>query len=172
MREEQIVQIVGCYGLVDAPLHWRRSLVQTLKKMGFIESRLDPCMYKLYEQGQLVGMLAIEVDDILSCGKGKHLKKMDELRSAYCFVKWINLKESKEGTSFNGRRLRRKDDGTLTIDVCKFIQERLGEVMRTGKGSLWIFELAFTGRPTRRSWTIQFDVLKTKIDEDAGGRHQ
>ena len=74
-----------------------------LKKLGFKESTLDPCIFKLYEDQKLQGMLAIEVDDILSCGKGVFLEKMKELRSQFKFGKWVNLKElsSSFGSDFD-----------------------------------------------------------------------
>ena len=129
LHPEQICKIVaGCYGLVDAPLHWRKTLLKALGKLGFKESRLDPCIYKLYEEGRLMGLLAIEVDDILACGKGKFHEKMKQLRSQFTFGKCVNLKEEKEGASFNGRRLRQDEEGTLHIDMQKFIEERLEEI--------------------------------------------
>ena len=46
LHEDQICKIIaGCYGLVDAPVHWRKTLLKALKKLGFKESRLDPCIY-------------------------------------------------------------------------------------------------------------------------------
>ena len=55
LHPDQICLIVaGCYGLADAPLHWRRTLVGALKKLGFKESTLDPCIFKLYEGQKLV----------------------------------------------------------------------------------------------------------------------
>eukprot|EP00913_Durusdinium_trenchii_P026417 g24785.t1 len=101
---------------------------QALKKLGFKESRLDPCIYKMYEEGQLIGLLAIEVDDILACGKGVFHQKMKELREQFTFGKWVDLKEEKEGASFNGRRLKQDEEGTLYVDMKKFIEERLEEI--------------------------------------------
>ena len=129
LHPEQICLIIaGCYGLADAPLHWRRTLVGALKKMGFKESSLDPCIYKLYDNHELTGMLAIEVDDILSCGKGVFVEKMKELRSQFKFGKWIDLKKEEQGASFNGKRLRHDEQGTLHIDMQKFVEERLEEM--------------------------------------------
>ena len=51
LHPEQIVQIIaGCYGLVDAPLHWRKSLTEDLKALGYEMSALDPCIMKLYDR--------------------------------------------------------------------------------------------------------------------------
>ena len=129
LEAKQIVEIIaGCYGLVDAPLHWRKSLVQSLVRLGYKESRMDPCLYKIYEHGKIAGLIAIEVDDLLSRGKGIHLEKMEQLRTLYNFGKWVNLREAPQGAAFNGRRLRMEKDGGIKIDMCKFIQERLEEI--------------------------------------------
>ena len=89
---------------------------------------MDPCLYKLYDGGKPTTMIVIEVDDLLACGKGFHLKKMDELRSIYQFGKWVNLKEEAQGTAFNGGRIQREESGGLLIDMTKFIEGRLDEI--------------------------------------------
>ena len=69
LHPEQIVQIIaGCYGLVDAPLHWRKSLTDDLKALGYEMSALDPCIMKLYDRTRkrLLRAIAIEVDDFCS----------------------------------------------------------------------------------------------------------
>ena len=129
VHPEQIVQIVnGCYGLVDAPLHWRRSLTEYLKKIGYIQSALDPCIYKFYVDGRINGMLAIEVDDLLMMGHGKHLERIQKLKEKFVFGKWVTLKELPEGAMFNGRRIKQKEDGEFQIDVEKFVLERMEEI--------------------------------------------
>ena len=40
----------------------------------------------------------------------------------------MDLKEEKEGASFNGRRLKQDEEGTLYVDMKKFIEERLEEI--------------------------------------------
>lgn len=74
-------------------------------------------------------MLAIEVDDILACGKGEFLEKMKTLREKFTFGKWVNLSQEEKGASFNERRLRQRADGTLLIDMQKFVEERLRPVI-------------------------------------------
>lgn len=39
--------IAGCYGLVDAPLHWSKSLTDFLSSIGYQQSKLDSCLHKL-----------------------------------------------------------------------------------------------------------------------------
>lgn len=171
LHPDQIVLIVaGCYGLVDAPLHWRKSLVATLKSLGYKESNLDPCIYKLYESGRLAGMIAVEVDDLLSCGSGIHLKKMEQLRTIYSFGKWVDLRKSPQGAAFNGRRLRQAEDGTLLIDMCKFVQERLEEIpMAKGRKSQRKEQVTEEERSQARAVCGSLNWLSKEGRPDAAG---
>ena len=127
---ETLVRIVsGVYGLVDAPLHWRRSLVQDLHALGYYESKLDPCIFKLHaKDGGLLGAVAVEVDDLFMVGGEAHERKMRSLRDKYKFGKWVELKKEKEGCSFKGRRIRQGEDSGFIIDMEKFIAERLNPI--------------------------------------------
>ena len=86
LHPEQIVRIInGCYGLIDAPLHWRRSLTEDLKALGYESSALDPCIFKLYgsKRKNLLGAIAIEVDDLFTVGHQAHHEKMKKLQEKY-----------------------------------------------------------------------------------------
>ncbi|CAK9011962.1 Retrovirus-related Pol polyprotein from transposon RE2 (Retro element 2) (AtRE2) [Includes: Protease RE2 [Durusdinium trenchii] len=131
LRPDQIAQIVaGCYGLVDAPLHWRKSLTEDLKALGYEMSALDPCIMKLYDKSRrrLLGAIAIEVDDLFTVGHQEHHEKMKQPRTKYTFGKYVALREEKDGCAFNGRRIRQLPDGGYLVDMQKFIEERLRPV--------------------------------------------
>ncbi len=137
LHPEQVVRIIaGCYGLVDAPLHWRKSLTEELRKLGYVQSHLDPCLYKLYQDGKLEGMIAIEVDDLFMVGHQVHLQKLEKLKKRFVFGKFVTLKECPEGAMFNGRRIKQLEDGEFCIDMQKFVEERLFEVsLEKGRAS-------------------------------------
>eukprot|EP00434_Breviolum_minutum_P028536 symbB.v1.2.025243.t2/scaffold2441.1/size78965/1 len=131
LHQEQIVKIInGVYGLVDAPLHWRKSLLEELQKLGYQSSKLDPCIWKLHDpsSGELCGAVAIEVDDLFMVGHEAHWKQMEKLKSKYKFGKWVKLQEEEDGCSFNGRRIRQLKDAEFRVDMEKFINERLQPV--------------------------------------------
>ena len=131
VHQEQIVAIInGCYGLVDAPLHWRRTLVEDLRSLGYMESKLDPCIFKLHDQatGVLLGAVAVEVDDLFMVWHHRHWKKMEELRSKYTFGKWVWHREAEQGCAFNGRRIRQTPENGYLVDMQKFVEERLSPV--------------------------------------------
>ena len=58
----------ACYGLVDAPLEWYRSVDEFLKSLGFVRSWADPCAWYLRRDGVLKGAISGHVDDFLFMG--------------------------------------------------------------------------------------------------------
>lgn len=114
LHPEQIVQIInGCYGLVDAPLHWRQSLMADLEKLGYVVSALHPCIMRLFNSDgtKLLGAIAIEVDDLFTVGHEEHHDKMTQLQKMYTFGKYVKLQEEARGAAFNGRRIKQLPSG-------------------------------------------------------------
>ena len=66
------------YGLKQAPRCWNTALDSQLRKMGFIQSMSDPCLYTTSE-GELF-IIAVYVDDIILAGK--EASKMNEVKQA------------------------------------------------------------------------------------------
>ena len=128
LHEEQIAEVIlGCYGLMDAPLNWRQTLTAFIQEdLKYTQSSLDPCTYIHFDkEGKIRGVIAVEVDDLLMFGDEVHEKKVEELQKRFSFGK---LKEiTQEGVDFNGRRLRMEGD-TVLIDMQAFVQERLKAV--------------------------------------------
>lgn len=58
----------GCYGLVDAPLEWYRSVSLFLDQLGLVKSWSDPCTWLWKPQGKLQGLISGHVDDFLFAG--------------------------------------------------------------------------------------------------------
>jgi hypothetical protein len=134
MEEGQIAEIVlGCYGLCDAPLHWRKTLVACLvDELGYRQSALDPCTYLLHGEDPqnpgekvLLGMVAVEIDDLLMFGGKIHEEKMQQLQKRFTFGKVEPL--DAKGVNFNGRRLRREGQA-IFVDMKAFVEERLEKV--------------------------------------------
>ena len=132
LQEGQLCQIIlGCYGLMDAPLNWRKTLVQFVTgDLKYKQSVLDPCTFMLYEGSKVRGMLAIEVDDLLMFGDEEHEKRMRLLQQRFTFGKIEEIDE--RGVNFNGRRLRQIGEDVL-IDMKAFIEERLHPVKLDAK---------------------------------------
>ena len=128
LNPAQLIEILaGAYGLGDAPAHWRRSLRKVLLELGYVQSSMDPCLFKLFKDSKLVGLLIVEVDDILSFGNAYHDEIMKKLQQRFKFGKFKYIAEEPEGVGFNGRRIRYQN-GRYLVDMQKFIEERLHEV--------------------------------------------
>ena len=56
------------YGLKQAFRTFYKRLVSDLKSIGFEQSMSDPCVLRLMMGDEVVGMVAIHVDDILYAG--------------------------------------------------------------------------------------------------------
>ena len=140
VHPDQLVLIInGCYGLVDAPLHWRKTLVAELTQLGYRASKMDPCIFLLHAPGtgELQGAIAVEVDDLFMVGCEVHRERIAQLRSKFTFGKWVKLQETPEGCAFNGRRIRQLPSGEFLIDMQKFIEERLnGVILQKGRASM------------------------------------
>jgi len=126
---DQLIEILaGAYGLGDAPAHWRRSLKKVLIELGYVQSEMDPCVFRLVVNEKVEGLVIVEVDDLLSLGSPAHYQRMSQLQERFKFGKFKFLDEEKEGASFNGRRLKATKDGGFRVDMEKFVSERMNEV--------------------------------------------
>ena len=69
LGKEEIVKVKrGCYGLVDAPLEWYRSISEYLQSLGLVKSWAEPCCWFWKPQGELRAVVAGHVDDFLFSG--------------------------------------------------------------------------------------------------------
>lgn len=133
MNPSQLIEILaGAYGLGDAPAHWRKSLKRCLIELGYIQSEMDPCTFKYFEEKEgkkvLCGLIIVEVDDLLCFGNDVHDAQLERLKKRFNFGKFVNLADQPDGASFNGRRIKVAEDGGFVIDMKKFVSERLEEV--------------------------------------------
>ena len=119
--------VAGVYGLLDGPIHWRQTLKDyVVSTLGYRQSRLDPCIFKLHlEHGALEGIIIIEIDDLLNFGRGVHAEKLAQLQQRFRFGKFKKLQDLAEGTMFDGRPLKQLQDYTLEVDMQKYVIERL-----------------------------------------------
>ncbi|CAK8987801.1 Retrovirus-related Pol polyprotein from transposon RE1 (Retro element 1) (AtRE1) [Includes: Protease RE1 [Durusdinium trenchii] len=136
LEPSQLIEILaGAYGLGDAPAHWRKSLKKVLFQCGFTQSILDPCVFKSFKNGELSGLLVVEVDDLFGVGDSHFYRQMETLRQRFDFGKFALLEQEPEGAGFNGRRIKQKGD-EFQIDMMKFVSERLHPVkMKAGRAS-------------------------------------
>eukprot|EP00959_Pyramimonas_sp_CCMP1952_P176387 3685929-Pyramimonas_sp.AAC.1 len=57
---------VNVYGLDDAPMAWRRTVVSYPQEHGFVRSLLEPCWWIRYgSSGEVLNMILLEVEDFM-----------------------------------------------------------------------------------------------------------
>lgn len=93
MKRGELVRLLrSVYGLNTAPLAWFRKAVRVIRERGFIQSRFDPCLWWMPNEGPSKphdGVLLFHVDDVLSSGEGKRYNQaIKELRERLPFRKW------------------------------------------------------------------------------------
>ena len=123
MKPHEVWRILkAVYGLLHAPRAWADKLSKELKAHGWIQSKLEPCVFRLYDsQKQLVGLIGTHVDDLVCCGSGELYKqKIHELRESFPFGSWREV--SHEPTKFCGCEIVQHADHSVELN-----QERYAE---------------------------------------------
>ena len=57
------------YGMKEAPFLWNKAFSKIIIALGFIQSDIDPCVYYFLEEGDLIAVMVVFVDDILFVGE-------------------------------------------------------------------------------------------------------
>ena len=69
--KDQLFEVVRpIYGLNDSPQNWFNKYRHTVKEQGWLQSKLDPCVFFLWEKDQLRGVMGVHVDDVVIGGEG------------------------------------------------------------------------------------------------------
>ena len=73
LREDEIVVFTkACYGLIDAPRRWWKSLVRDTQQLGWRSCRHEPCLMTWHVRGRLKGLMCFHVDDVMVNGPREH----------------------------------------------------------------------------------------------------
>lgn len=96
-------------------------LASVLASQGWQRSRLEQCVWRLYnETGELEGLIGCHVDDLLCVGKSTHFhEKVKLLRNSFPFGSW--QKASDENVVFCGCEVKQTYTGDILVS-----QERYG----------------------------------------------
>ena len=90
------------YGLKQAGRQWNIHLTNTLKAAGYLQSKYDPCLFFRVENGELLSLAVVWVDDILQAHRNEaaHQHFFKALEKAY------QVKESSTASWILGMRLQ------------------------------------------------------------------
>jgi hypothetical protein len=104
------------YGLGDGPFRWNRHLDAELKALGYVSLILEVCLYLLFDNGRLIGVLGLATDDFFDGGEEQHAKDMEHLRKKYKFGKWAYRKGR-----FCGRDVEMDENFRITMSQAFYL---------------------------------------------------
>ena len=106
----------ACYGLVDAPLEWYKTVDEFLGSLNLERTWSDACCWVLRDQGQLVGVISGHVDDFIFAGSEKNVRWQQVLQAIKKRFEWgdwdyddfvqcgVSIKRTPEGFELSQER--------------------------------------------------------------------
>mgnify|MGYP007046308668 FL=1 len=120
------------YGLITGLPGWRRSLLTTLRELGFKRHPLAPCVFLMYTSaGTVCGLICVETDDLLGGGcDPAFFDAISTLKKRYNFGAWHDLREKPR--EYGGRTLHQKADGSVEISMLRYLEQGAREIRLEG----------------------------------------
>ena len=84
-----------CYGLVEAPLEWYRTIAQFLESLGLERTWADACTWAYRREGELKGLISGHVDDFLFAGSQEDKQWQEVLQAIRQRFKWGDWESQK-----------------------------------------------------------------------------
>ena len=113
-----------CYGLTDGPHKWYEHLCRYLASKEYQQSRLDPCLWMLFDKssthGKLKGILGVATDDVFHGGDVDHWKHIEQISLDYKLGK----NQQKAGR-FTGKDIRQLGDGSIEINQSYYVDDKV-----------------------------------------------
>ena len=117
LKDNEVCQLLGnAYGRVDAPLLFYRELSQQLLGLGFVRHPLEPCVFMLYHEGTLRGIIGMHVDDGVCGGDKMFFSKLEALQKHLPFGS-----QKHQSFVFTGIRLAQLPDGTIRASQSDYV---------------------------------------------------
>eukprot|EP00971_Amphidinium_carterae_P239845 4761634-Amphidinium_carterae.3 len=122
------------YGLVSGPGGWRCTLLRKLQRCGWKRHPLAPCVFLFFETLQkethlsLTGVIVVETDDLLGgCSGPLAEASKEKLTKSLVFGHFEYLQ--KRAVTYGGRLLKQAPDGSFTISMASYIEEKASAVV-------------------------------------------
>lgn len=126
LSQDEVVKVNrGCYGSVDAPLEWYRTVSEFFATLGLIKSWSDPCCWLWKPAGQLRGIISGHVDDFMFIGSATDMEwQAIEARIREHF-KWSEWEE--DNFVQCGVRIAKQPDGSYHLSQPDYI-DKISEI--------------------------------------------
>eukprot|EP00435_Cladocopium_sp_Y103_P021986 s2754_g5.t1 len=114
---DAVIEVLGnVYGQNDAPAAWFKEFNSVVTSLGWSQSKLDACLYTLRDNGDLIGVMGVHVDDTALGGMGPKFKESIRLlRERFPYRKW----RISEG-EFCGAWYKQHDDFSISMNMKSF----------------------------------------------------
>eukprot|EP00435_Cladocopium_sp_Y103_P025803 s3154_g6.t1 len=114
---DPVIEVLGnVYGQNDAPAAWFKEFNSVVTSLGWSQSKLDACLYTLRDNGDLIGVMGVHVDDTALGGMGPKFKESIRLlRERFPYRKW----RISEG-EFCGAWYKQHDDFSISMNMKSF----------------------------------------------------
>lgn len=120
------------YGLNHSPQQWFIKFKDTVKRQGWVQSKMDHCVFMLWKNQHLCGVMGVHVDDVIMGGNGNYYQaKEKELRSTFPFRKW----KSGEGEFCGSHISQCPETGDITISQEDFAEKMVKPKLRARGGA-------------------------------------
>ena len=117
LRDDEVCQLLGnAYGRVDAPLLFKKELCGQLQRLGFVKHPLEPCVFLLYKDSRLRGILGMRVDDGVHGGDAYFMQKVKELEQVLPFGS-----QKSQKFTFTGIQLEQFPDYTIRATQSEYV---------------------------------------------------
>ena len=101
----------ACYGLVDAPLEWYRSVAEVMDSLGLERTWSDPCTWVWRVQGCLRGIVSGHVDDFLFAGSDQDQEWQSILGKIKARFQWGDWEKDTDGFVQCGVKVLKTSEG-------------------------------------------------------------
>ena len=117
------------YGLGDGPIAWHQSFVAAMTKLGFTQSSFDASVFiKRNSKNELIGVLGLTVDDVITGGTEEFQGVLKELRGVFPFGAW------KVGSGvYCGKAIEQAEDFSIVVSQKAFAESILEVEMSAGR---------------------------------------
>lgn len=115
----------ACYGLVDAPLEWYKTIADYLQSLGLERAWSDPCLWLWRPNNRLRGMISGHVDDFLFGGAEEDSEWQAILASIQNKFKWGDW-ESGEFTQC-GVQIKQHEQG-FELSQKQYVEDHILEI--------------------------------------------
>ena len=111
----------ACYGLVDAPLEWYRSISDFFAKLGLQKCWSDACCWVYVVDGVTKGIISGHVDDFLFSGDETHEGWCTVLKSIQTEYKWGDWEEKRFTQC--GVQVEQHEDFSFSLSQSKYVED-------------------------------------------------